>query len=149
MLQVSHGGISLHRTDGERLEHVADGAAGRSDTDSSAVVLIEKVLPRAAAPAGLEQPPAETLVWGKPQFDLDPEKEDRGPDARVGGIKIGGHPTWVQCADSPTCDVCKKPMRFIAQLDGGETGMNFGDIGMGYVFFCEEEHQGKLVVQSS
>lgn len=124
---------------------------GDPDVGTSAVLLLgESDLGSTAAPAGMEVRAAEVLQWGKAKFDLDPEKEEIDPESQsVGGTKLGGHPTWVQETVRPTCNECKKPMRFVGQLDGGDTGMGFGDIGMGYVFACEDEHGGKFVTQSS
>jgi hypothetical protein len=53
--------------------------------------------------------------------------------------QIGGHPAWLQADETPSCDACNKPMRFLAQLEEGpdwRTAMNFGGCGWAYVFDC-------------
>lgn len=99
-------------------------------------------------PAGCEHARPQSIAYGKPRFELDPEKEEveEQPD---GNSKLGGFPGWVQHPEVPTCDACAKPMRFVAQLAGNEAGMNFGDVGVGYLFICPEEHQGKFLSQSA
>jgi predicted DNA-binding WGR domain protein len=59
--------------------------------------------------------------------------------------KVGGYPAWLQGeADPPVCNTCNSPMRFVAQLN--ERDLNFAG-GLAYVFICEEEHEGKLLMQ--
>lgn len=55
--------------------------------------------------------------------------------------RVGGHPSWVQSAQYPTCPTCAGRMRFALQLDsdlptvdGGE--WMWGSGGLGYVFWC-------------
>ncbi|HEY4251644.1 MAG TPA: hypothetical protein VGM87_10600 [Roseomonas sp.] len=53
--------------------------------------------------------------------------------------QIGGEAEWLQGDATPSCDHCKKPMRFLAQLETGpdhRTEMNFAG-GCGYVFECD------------
>ena len=49
--------------------------------------------------------------------------------------KLGGFPDWIQGSETPTC--CGWEMQFYGQLDsiGGEFCL--GDVGMIYVFYCE------------
>jgi uncharacterized protein YwqG len=77
--------------------------------------------------------------------------------------KLGGAPDWVQGEDWPSCPRCNARMTFIAQLDSmehasqhnqnridpihGDQHFMFGDVGMLYVFFCEECMEPKTVVQ--
>jgi hypothetical protein len=56
--------------------------------------------------------------------------------------RIGGHPTWVQCAAYPTCPDCGSVMPALLQLDsnlptrdGGQ--WLWGSGGIGYVFWCD------------
>jgi hypothetical protein len=71
-----------------------------------------------------------------------------GQSPSPGGSKLGGYATWVQDPEVPPCDVCRKPMTFALQLDSGEIGVNFGDIGIGYAFVCPG-HGAKFLWQSS
>lgn len=53
--------------------------------------------------------------------------------------QLGGTPSWLQADETPSCDFCKKPMEFVAQLEEGpdwKTEMNFGGGGCAYVFRC-------------
>ena len=53
--------------------------------------------------------------------------------------QMGGSPFWLQGDDTPTCDLCQKPMHFLAQLEEGpdnKTAMNFGG-GSAYVYKCD------------
>ncbi len=50
--------------------------------------------------------------------------------------RTGRAPVWVQSDETPTCR-CGQAMRFVLQLeDTGGGGINFGDLGCGYVFLC-------------
>jgi len=64
---------------------------------------------------------------------------------------LGGEPSWIQGDETPSCDVCSTPMRFVAQLEEGpdrQTAMNFGGGGCAYVFECSAcEHQAKMLWQ--
>ncbi len=56
--------------------------------------------------------------------------------------RLGGHPSWIQNADYPTCPQCKQTMSFIIQLDSGLVDANgqewmWGDSGMVYGFWCD------------
>ena len=49
-----------------------------------------------------------------------------------------GTPSWVQADETPSCNCCRSPMRFIAQLEQGpdsKNEMNFGG-GCAYLFDC-------------
>lgn len=53
--------------------------------------------------------------------------------------QIGGEPFWLDNDETPRCDHCARPMRFVAQLEVGpdqDTEMNFGG-RCGYVFECD------------
>jgi hypothetical protein len=81
---------------------------------------------------------------GRDRQDDDPPREDLG--ARYVELRrrsrdiiglIGPHADWVQHEEIPSCR-CGKPMRFLLQLeDRAGGGINFGDIGCGYVFACD------------
>ena len=63
---------------------------------------------------------------------------DHGVSPREVLGQLGGIPFWIQGEEIPSCDGCKKPMSFVAQLEQGpkyETDMNFGG-GCAYVFRC-------------
>ncbi|MEW5868850.1 MAG: hypothetical protein AB1894_06205 [Chloroflexota bacterium] len=79
--------------------------------------------------------------------------------------KIGGVPLWLQENETPFCPHCNQPMRFVAQfsaeLDGplpadssewhGEKFkfFDFGDVGIGYMFICENECGSAFLWQCS
>jgi hypothetical protein len=51
----------------------------------------------------------------------------------------GAQPSWLQDDETPNCDQCGNPMRFVTQLEEGpdrKTAMNFGGGGCAYVFRC-------------
>ncbi|WP_442603086.1 DUF1963 domain-containing protein [Paenibacillus sp. KN14-4R] len=48
--------------------------------------------------------------------------------------QIGGHPTWIQDAEYPTCPCCSQSMHFIGQLDWSEVE-EYGE-GIYYMFLC-------------
>lgn len=63
--------------------------------------------------------------------------------------QMGGAPWWVQGDETPVCDSCQQPMRFLAQLEEGpehNTAMNFGN-GCAYVFNCDCNYSGKFLWQ--
>lgn len=52
--------------------------------------------------------------------------------------RLGGHPTWVQSAEYPTCPGCRSTMRFLLQLDSElDKGWLWGSGGILYVFWCD------------
>jgi len=74
--------------------------------------------------------------------------------------KLGGHPQWIQREDdggAPGCGVCKKPMRFAAQIDSmmhpslwkGDVPSLLGDAGAGYLFLCTQDEQGHFQMECS
>lgn len=63
--------------------------------------------------------------------------------------QLYGEPGWIQADETPDCNCCNKPMRFVAQL--GESSdqkisMNFGG-GMAYLFDCKEGKTAKFLWQ--
>ena len=118
------------------------------DNGGNAVLLVKQLAAKPSAPDDRKVTGEQGITWAKPKLELDPAKEPVEPEG-PGGSKVGGFPTWVQDPEIPVCNTCKKPMRFVAQLDHGDTGMNFGDVGIGYVFACADEHAGKFLSQSS
>ncbi|MNO38939.1 hypothetical protein D3C76_290570 [compost metagenome] len=52
----------------------------------------------------------------------------------VPASKIGGHPTWIQDAEYPSCPCCSVTMKFIAQMDMEQ--VEDGE-GIYYAFMCE------------
>jgi hypothetical protein len=66
--------------------------------------------------------------------------------------QIGGEADWLNFDGTPDCDHCRRPMRFVAQLEAGpdhETEMNFGG-GCGYLFECAcAGGSGKFLWQST
>lgn len=70
------------------------------------------------------------------------EWRQRHSDRRLREVlgQIGGEAHWLQADETPGCDHCRKPMRFVAQLEQGpdqKTEMNFGGGGCGYLFECD------------
>jgi len=64
--------------------------------------------------------------------------------------QLEGEPEWLQGDERPCCDVCKKPMKFVAQLEQGpdwETEMNFGGGGSAYIFDCSCPDSAKFLFQ--
>jgi len=65
------------------------------------------------------------------------EKNNQSPRNVLG--QMFGEPLWLQNDETPNCDRCGKPMRFVVQLEQGpkwETEMNFGGGGCAYLFDC-------------
>ena len=63
--------------------------------------------------------------------------------------QLYGEPSWLQGDETPNCDTCQKPMRFVAQLEQGpgwETEMNFAG-GCAYLFDCADCIKGKFLWQ--
>lgn len=57
-------------------------------------------------------------------------------------FKIGGEPTWIQCADTLSCSECKTKMDFLMQLDTGLPDIKNGEVWFGsggicYIFWCD------------
>lgn len=53
--------------------------------------------------------------------------------------QIGGEPAWQQADETPACNDCGQPMRFVAQIEEGpdhRTALNFGS-GAAYLFACD------------
>lgn len=61
--------------------------------------------------------------------------------------RLGGHPSWVQSAEFPTCPICARTMSFLMQLDSGlkldvkaqteGDTLYWGSGGMAYIFWCD------------
>lgn len=65
--------------------------------------------------------------------------------------QLYGAPSWLQHDETPSCDRCQQPMRFVAQLEEGpayQTQMNFGGGGVGYLFDCATDRTAKFLWQS-
>lgn len=93
---------------------------------------------------------------GAPAVDDTGEIEtELAPDTIVGHqTKIGGHPIWIQSPASAKCNVCKKKMSFIAQIDAEMHPRTrdhplFGDVGSFYVFLCLADEVGHVEFQCS
>jgi hypothetical protein len=103
----------------------------------NAVLLVDPSAPElVAAPAG------ETTRPQRHGVDLVGTDADyatarytaKRPREIVG--QLGGEPSWLQADEVPACPDCAEPMGFVAQLEEGPTGMNFGGGGAAYVFRC-------------
>lgn len=81
--------------------------------------------------------------------DYDTARENwQGKRREVLG-KYYGQPSWIQSDETPECDCCNMPMRFVAQLEEGpdhRTAMNFGG-GVAYLFDCKEGRTAKFLWQ--
>jgi hypothetical protein len=114
----------------------------------NAVILVD-----APAAGGKSQLPkgeqaARRIVYSAAKVEQEPNDEE---GLSPHGSKMGGYPTWVQgggAAEGLRCSRCKSPMTFLAQLDSGDTGMNFGDCGIGFVLLCPNECGGSFLSQS-
>jgi hypothetical protein len=81
-------------------------------------------------------------------YDKWPEESDLSPRQVLG--QMYGKPSWLQGEEVPDCNVCEKPMRFVAQLEQGpdwETEMNFGGGGTAYIFDCSCPQSAKFLFQ--
>ena len=64
--------------------------------------------------------------------------------------QLSGQAEWIQNDETPECDCCQQPMRFIAQLEEGpdhRTSMNFGGAGSAYLFDCPQGKTAKFLWQ--
>jgi hypothetical protein len=87
-------------------------------------------------PYGARVDRVQASDYGEARTDW--EKRYPGREPEVLG-HIGGEADWLQADETPSCDHCKKQMRFVVQLEPGpddETEMNFGG-GWGYLFECD------------
>ena len=85
------------------------------------------------------------------------------PDSLGQQTKFGGEPYWIQGDESPSCRHCGEPMTFVAQIDSlehqsahnrnrrdplsGDQHFMFGDVGMIFVFFCDDCSEPETVFQ--
>jgi hypothetical protein len=74
---------------------------------------------------------------------LERENEDPGVTN-----KLGGRAAWLQGPEPQSCQVCRAPMRFVAQFAELADTWNFGGDGVAYVFVCPLEHEGRMLWQS-
>lgn len=98
------------------------------------------------APAGKQgtpQPLARRGFSYREKLEIEPADEENSDNNTD---KVGGYPGWLQGAEFQKCRKCKKRMRFVAQLHD-QRELNFGDMGEGYLFVCEEEHEGRFLWQ--
>lgn len=64
--------------------------------------------------------------------------------------QLFGQPDWIQGDDTPKCDCCQKPMRFVAQIEEGPeylASMNFGGGGVAFLFDCPKGKTAKFLWQ--
>ena len=98
------------------------------------------------------------------RFEPVPQGE-RAIDPSAEGLrsKLGGEPDWVQDDERPNCGECGGRMVFIGQLDSMEHDspknphrinclsdqqqFMFGDVGMIYVFLCENCNEASAIMQ--
>jgi hypothetical protein len=81
------------------------------------------------------EPPAvgETRLDGVTRLTFEPAVSSNA-DRALGWVD--GQPDWIQDDETPACPRCDAPMTFVAQLEEGPSGMNFGGGGCGYAFVC-------------
>lgn len=98
---------------------------------------------------------AVTLVRSsEPLYHVGADEFDEELNERVSrDAKVGGVPGWIQTDETPLCLCCGANMRFVAQLHAALDGplsanakddekyefLDFGDVGTGYLFLCENE----------
>lgn len=147
--------VAVFHADQERLpleKHVAlvlFGCSPGCDAYEAVLVAKKDLVKKPAAPAGHTPEDVRWIRYGAAKFERDPIAEGTEDKRKPGGSKLGGTPTWVQSPEVPSCKKCKKPMRLAAQLDSNDTGMNFGDSGIGYLFVCGSEHAAEFISQSA
>jgi hypothetical protein len=107
---------------------------------------------------------AKELRQYRMHFELVPEGEPAVDQDALGlRSKLGGRPTWEQEDETPTCPHCGDEMLFVGQIDSIEDDSAdnphridslssaqqymFGDVGLIYVFFCEECCEAAAVCQ--
>src|SRR5690554_1548056 len=76
--------------------------------------------------------------------------EENGLSPRQVLGQMFGTPSWIQADERPNCDICQKPMRFVAQLEQGpdwKDEMNFGGGGCAYLFDCTCDSSAKFLWQ--
>jgi hypothetical protein len=85
--------------------------------------------------------PEDTANWGKwKESDLVLGKQQRDPFSAVdyslsiSPSQVGGHPTWVQDANYPSCPFCEELMMFLGQV-AAEDIDEYGE-GIYYSFLC-------------
>ncbi len=81
------------------------------------------------------------------KFEPDPEVEDVD-QSKTHVNKVGGYPVWLQADETPSCKKCRKRLRFVAEIHAGiDRNLTFGDAGVGYLFVCPSEHEGRFLWQ--
>ncbi|QDU54707.1 HU family DNA-binding protein [Aeoliella mucimassa] len=86
-----------------------------------------------------------------PRVRLRPDLEDSiladaGVDASQNtNCQLGGTPDWIQQPEVPTC--CSREMVFYGQLDSIGGPFMLLDVGMIYVFYCEQCYSTRSVLQ--
>ena len=100
---------------------------------------------------GPELPARAIVGWSRAKRDFPSVPEDPArsevalDDEQLGllrqlnlaGDKLGGWPDWLQDPIAPTCPECGKAQILLVQIEGGRhVGIDLGDAGVGYVFWC-------------
>jgi hypothetical protein len=93
-------------------------------------------------------------VWDSEDPEFIPEKEVDKLSAedreiyriRTEGNKIGGTPGFIQSDEFPDAT---RPWQLLLQLDAGEVPfpVDFGDVGVGYLFITPEATEGRFLWQ--
>lgn len=94
------------------------------------------------------------IEYGSTLVEVDAESYETARGNWAGNRRevlgqLYGTPGWLQADDTPKCNCCNKPMRFVAQLEEGpdhKTAMNFGG-GVAYLFDCIEGKTAKFLWQ--
>jgi hypothetical protein len=87
-------------------------------------------LPEDALRRGRPRPPRWAIEWGA-----------------APASQLGGHPTWVQSSEYPSCPTCRRTMRFVGQLDTED--LELGMEGFHYAFACRSCRTTAAVFQCS
>jgi hypothetical protein len=98
----------------------------------------DDLMPRQPPPSGVTLLDSVTALAFQPPSPAT-------PDTIVGFV--AGQPDWIQNDESPACPQCGAPMQFVAQLEEGPSGMNFGGGGCGYAFACRDCLQAAFLWQ--
>lgn len=88
-------------------------------------------------PRGETQLPGVSLLRFVPIDGTDQEAYVAAVDGDRATLgRLGGAPLWLQTDQTPTCS-CGQKMLLAAMLENrGGGGINFGDAGTGYAFYC-------------
>ncbi len=133
------------------------GMCGDEDPDGGAnqvITLTELTSLEEFTPDNIENTLRQT-EYSSTIVEVDSESYDEArlswhgePQIIIG--QINGRPDWIQGDETPECNCCQKPMRFVAQLEEGpdhRTAMNFGGGSVAFLFDCPQGKTAKFLWQ--